>query len=344
MAARRRVTARPLIEELLANPQRFDLVQAMAILERHAGAVVPLGVGMDPELEGLRIEQDAGLAFPASDVSAVSRGRDGRPVLRQPVIGVAGLGGPLPQAFTEAMLERLHRRDPTMAAFLDIFNHRLASIFYRIRRSTLPLLNASPEGSSIASALRSFVGLGTPGLPGRLPDVPDRMVLGFAGIFADRRRSAASLETVLSGTFRVPVKVRSFEGRWLRLEPRERTALGRGGRDESRRLGGGAVLGSRVWDQHAAYVVQFSFDALPAFLDALPSGRHHRTIASMCRFHSDGVAEPVMEMRLAAKAVPELKVSTREGQRLGWTSWLIGKGRKAKADGTVRISLAPAAR
>ncbi|WP_207482426.1 type VI secretion system baseplate subunit TssG [Arenibaculum pallidiluteum] len=337
MVAHRRVPARPLIEELLASPWGFELVQAIAILERSAPEGAPLGEGIDPELEGFRIEQDPTLAFPASDVSSVKPGGDGRPVLRTPAIGLSGISGPMPYAYTEGMLERLSRRDRAMAAFLDIFNHRLTSILYRVRRSTLPLLDAHPERSVAATALRAFVGLGSPGLSNRLPDVPDRMLLGFAGIFADRRRSASALRTVLAGAFGTPVRIRSFEGRWLALEEGSLGILGRNAPEEPRRLGGGAVLGSRVWDQHAAYVVEFRFNDVARFVEFLPTGRHHKAVASYCRFHGGDTCDPVLELVLDAPAVPGLKLSAKDGARLGWTSWVLGTG-GAKREGRVRLT------
>ena len=37
----------------------------------------------------------------------------------------------LPYCYTELILERLREKDTSFASFLDIFNHRMISLFYR---------------------------------------------------------------------------------------------------------------------------------------------------------------------------------------------------------------------
>ena len=326
---------RPVIDALFAEPWRFDLVQALALLERAHPAAVRLGTGIDPELESVQIEHDPTLAFPASDVSGLEAGGEARPVLSQPVIGAAGLGGPLPYAFTETILERSSRRDHAMAAFLGIFNHRLASIFYRIRRSTLPMLEGHPEASVMGEALRALIGIGMSSLCNRLGPVPDRVLMGFAAVLADRRCSAAALETLLSGVFHTPVRLHPFVGRWRPLPAAAHTRLSPAAPEEPRRLGVGAVLGHRVWDQQAGCGLTLSFTELARFRDFLPDGRHFREIAALCRFRLGEAVEVLLELVLAAPAIPGLRLSSRDGSRLGWTSWL--SSRPPAAPGRIRL-------
>lgn len=351
LAVYHRRPARPLIDELLDSPQRFELIQALAILERVARPMLPLGQGIDPELESVRIEQDPSLKFASGDVTSITRppelpegveeggtglariDHDRRPVLRTPVIGVSGVNGPLPYAFTEMMIERVARRDKSMAAFLDLFNHRVVSILYRIRRSTLPLLDGHPENSVLATALRSFIGIGIDSLRQRLPDVPDRILLGFAGILANQRRSAAGLRTILAGAFDADVEIESFTGRWLPLDDDSRTVLSPTRPEDARRLGHGAILGKRVWDQSARFVVHFRFKSLERYEEFLPIGRHHRAVMALCRFYGGELTDVVLKLSLAADAVPPPTVSASRGRRLGWTTWLG----KRTAEASIRL-------
>lgn len=316
---------RPVIDQLFAEPHRFDLIQALAILERLHPTAARLGTGIDPDLEAVHIEHDPTLAFPASDISRLERDADGRPTLTTPVIGAAGLGGPLPYAFTETILERSNRRDHAIAAFLGLFNHRLLSIFYRIRRSALPMLEGHPDSSAMADALRAFLGIGMDSLRNRLASIPDRVLMGFAGILADRRCSTAALECMLSGVFQTPVRVEGFVGRWRPLPESARTLLADDTPALSRRLGGGAVLGRRVWDQQAACRLTFRFTGLAGFQDFLPDGRHFRDLVALCRFRLGIAADLLIDLVLEAGAVPPLRLSAGGGSRLGWTSWLVNR-------------------
>lgn len=326
---------RPVIERLYAEPYRFELVQALAILERLRPASARLGTGIDPELEAVHIAQDTTLNFPPSDVSRLEPGDGGRPTLRTPVIGAAGLTGPLPFAFTETIVERATRRDHATAAFLGIFNHRLASIFYRIRRAPLPMLDGHPESSVMADALRALIGIGMPSLCNRLQQVPDRTLMGFSAVLADRRGSAAALETLLGGVFRAPVRVRGFVGRWRSLPDQAQATLSAQAPPESRRLGNGPVLGRAMWDQQAACTVSFTFADLDRFQEFLPDGRHFRAVVELCRFRLGTTVDVLLELILGPAAVPRLRLSANSGNRLGWTTWLAS--RPATHPGCIRL-------
>ena len=333
------LTPRALIDKLEAEPWGFDLLQAIALLERAAPEWAPLGTGIDPEHEAVRIEHDPSLAFPASDVVEARRQPDGRGVVRTPVLGVAGLSGPLPYVATEMLLERAARKDTAGKAFYDIFNHRLMSIFYRTRQGSLPLLERDPERTLMARVLRALVGIGTPGLENRLPGTPDRMLLAFSGILANRRRSSAGLEAILGNVFRVQVRVQSFVGRWLPLGEDSQTRLGA----QNNSLGRTVVLGRRVWDQQSCFAIELTLDSLERYREFLPNGRHHQTLCALARFHAGDGMDFRIVLVLAAPKVPPTRLSTkpREGSLLGWTSWLRSPGRPSLSDGRLTIDPAP---
>lgn len=339
MATARRTTARPLISELETEPWEFDLLQAIALLERAAPERAPVGTGIDPDHEAVRIEHDPGLGFPASDVVDARRHADGRGVVRSPVLGLAGFAGPLPYAATEILLERAARRDLAGRAFLDIFNHRLMSIFYRTRQGSLPLLERDPERTMLARALRALIGIGTPGLEERLPGTPDRMLMAFSGILSCRVRSGAGLEALLTGVFGIKARVKGFVGRWLPLGEEAQTRVGVGPGARNNRLGGGVVLGRRVWDQQSCYEIELELDSLDRFRDFLPDGRHHETLLALARFHSGDGLDFHITLLLPAQRVPPTRLSARNGSLLGWTSWL----RSPATPGTVpgRLTIKP---
>ncbi|WP_345772090.1 type VI secretion system baseplate subunit TssG [Azospirillum formosense] len=330
-----------LIDRLEAEPWGFDLLQAIALLERAAPGLAPLGTGIDPEQEAVRIEHDPSFVFPASDVVEARRTEDGRGVVRSPVLGVAGINGPLPYVATELLVERAARRDTAGSAFYDIFNHRLMSIFYRTRQGSLPLLERDPERTLMARVLRALAGIGTPGLEQRLPGTPDRMLLAFSGILANRRRSSAGLEAILGAVFRVKVRVESFVGRWLPLDEESRTRIGGGFGARNNSLGRTVVLGRRVWDQQSCYAIELTLDSLERFREFLPDGRHHQTLCALARFHTGDGMDFRIVLVLEATKVPPTRLSTKppEGSRLGWTSWLRAPGRPNLKDG--RLTLAP---
>jgi len=139
----------------------------------------------------------------------------------------------------------------------------------------------------------------------------------------------------LSGVFRAPVRLHAFVGRWRPLPAAAQTVLSAEAPAEARRLGGAAVLGRRVWDQQAGCGLSLTFTDLARFQDFLPTGRHFHEIAALCRFRLGGAVEILLELVLAAPAIPRLRLSARNGSRLGWTSWLTS--RPPAAPGRIRL-------
>jgi predicted component of type VI protein secretion system len=165
--------------------------------------------------------------------------------------------------------------------------------------------------------------------------VADRALLRYAGLMAGRTRSGAALERLLSDHLRLPVRIRPLTGRWLEIDPAERTRLGRTGANA--RLGAGATVGSRVWDVESCFTLEFGPLAYADHLSLLPGGGRHAPAAALTRLFAGETLEFRLELRIRAAEVPRLKVSAREGARLGWTAFLRTSD-AAAAPGVVRIA------
>ena len=325
---------------LFSEGWRFEFYQAVRLLERMAQEAVPVGEGTEPDREAVRFSSRVAFDFPASEVHEVELPKTpGEPArMTVNVMGLAGSLGPLPAPFSELLLERLWAKDPAFRDFLDIFNHRLVSLLHRAKKRVRPGLSWDrPDREGFSRAAFAFLGLGTEGLRGRM-DVEDRALLQYTGILARRARTAVGLEVMLADYFRVGVRCTQFVGRWLVLDPEQRTAIGArwgsGRNQELSSLGSGAVLGSRVWDQGAGIEIAVGPLALGQFLDFLPMGKAFRSLIQLVRFAvGDGLA---FDVRLALKAaeVPPCRLGC--GPRLGWSAWLTTKPR-ATDDSQVRL-------
>ena len=97
--------------------------------------------------------------------------------------------------------------------------------------------------------LLSLVGLGTDGLRDRQA-VSDDALIYYAGLLAQRPRSAQALQQILADYFDVPVEIEQFAGGWYRLDRETQCRLEEGS-SESEELGFGAVVGDEVWNQQS---------------------------------------------------------------------------------------------
>ena len=186
-----------------------------------ASRALPVGRFSNPEDEAVHFRANNRLAFPASQIQILID-RDHAPA--QMTVNFMGLTGPmgvLPYCYTELILERLREKDTSFASFLNIFNHRIVSLFYRAwEKYRFPVTYYLGEEDRFTHHLFDLIGLGTPGLLHRQA-VPDMALLHYVGMLGLQSRSAAALEQILSDYFDVPVEVEQFAGAWYRLDRRD---------------------------------------------------------------------------------------------------------------------------
>ena len=236
-------------ERLYAEGYRFDFFQAVRLLNRMAlTPPVAAGdpawgtVGQDdaPRREAVRFHALASHGFPPGAISEVRPAQPvageqdaaGPPEMVTAFMGMTGPSGVLPRHYTALLIERVRAKDYALRDFLDLFHHRLTSLFYRAwQKYRFPFVYEQSCWSDderpndlVAQCLYCLLGLGTEGLRGRLA-FDDEGLLYYAGHFAHYPRSAVSLERILSDYFELPVEVRQFLGQWLYLSEDDQSSL-----------------------------------------------------------------------------------------------------------------------
>ena len=131
-------TGQSLIGGIRENIYGFDVLQAIRLLE-HWTHNSESGVGETR----VRFGSSRQSGFPGAAIEALESDRD-RLLVRMAFLGLSGPNAPLPMPYHQWMQDNLGRGDAAMAEFLDIFNHRLIELFFRIRQQyTLGLSNGS---------------------------------------------------------------------------------------------------------------------------------------------------------------------------------------------------------
>lgn len=324
MASHNWGTNRPLENFLFDEGYLFEFYQAVRLLERLRPESASVGESSNPALEVARFKSKVSLSFPASDIEAIKIGKNGAPpeVLVN-FLGLAGAFGPMPNPFVELLIEREARGDTTFRDFLDIFNHRLVSLMYRIRKmSRVGMEIKSPDEIPFAAHLLSLMGLGMKSLQGRL-QVRDRAFLYYSGLITQKPHSMIGLERILSHYFGVTVKNRQFVGRWYTLEHDQVTVIGQRGQNHV--LGESVVLGARVWDQQTKFRLVIGPLKFKVFEEFLPVGPRFRPLVEMTRFYTGRELDFEINLIMKAVDVPPARLSASSGPRLGWTSWIKTK-------------------
>lgn len=331
MATASRGADPPLNREVFERGYQYDFFQAVWLLQRMFPHRRPVGTDGSPGSEAVRFRAFLSLAFPPSAIRHIARPQreDRPPEMTVTFMGLSGIQGVLPRHYTELLMERVAAKDFALRDFLDLFNHRIVSLFYRAwekHRCLVGFERALSGGTTdhMAKYLWALMGLGTPGIRERIPGV-DQVLLRYAGAIAQKPKSANALQQVLSDYFKVPVAIQQFIGTWLHLEQEDRTALG--GKGRNNRLGQTAVLGTKAWDQQAQFKVRVGPLNYNEFANLLPSGQSYPVLVNLTKFFAGPDLDFNVNLICNAKEVPtcRLRESDVYAPRLGWTTWLKTK-------------------
>lgn len=326
----------PAVKDILfAEPYRFEFHQAVKLLEYLNPKAAPFGETVDPINEVVSVKSRVYLESLSSDIYSLEHVEVPKtsfvfqpPVMNVNFMGIAGIQGPLPYPYTEMIIQRVRAGDSSLKDFLDIFNHRLISILHRIRKQYMISLNTvTPEKTEIAVGLKSFLGIGQKALQNRL-HVQDRSLLDYAGLFWINPRSAEGLETVLKSYFNVNLSVKKCVGGWRPLSKDQVTFIGAQG--QWQKLGQGAVLGTRVWDQQGFITLDIG-PLNPDQLDIiLPNGLGFKKMQDLIKLYAGPTI--TCNTRITVNTPPSLRLGQKS--YLGWRTWI---GNHLKSGDDVRI-------
>jgi len=330
------LTATEVGEKLQREPFSFDFFQAVRLLERLLPERTSVGRFAHPETEVARFGVHPSLAFPASQIQAMDNPENGPVKMTVNFMGMTGPEGVLPNPYTSLIIERLRAADSSPRDFLDIFHHRIISLFYRAwRKYRFDVACEQDERDRFSRHLLSLLGLGSDGLRDR-QTISDETLIYYSGLLAQRPRTAQALQQILADYFEVPVQIEQFAGAWYRLDPETQCSLSETGSD-SGELGFGAVVGDEVWDQQSKVRIVLGPLALERYVDFLPDGQAWEPLRAWVKFFSNDEWDFEVKLILERQQVPActLGADGASGPQLGWVSWVKSAPFRRDPDDTV---------
>ncbi|MEZ5450609.1 MAG: type VI secretion system baseplate subunit TssG, partial [Thiolinea sp.] len=233
-----------------------------------------------------------------------------------------GPNGPLPLHLTEYARNRVRdARDEGMVRFMDLFHHRLLSLFYRVWADKEPTVQYDrPETDRFQWYVGSLLGMGTPEHRQR-DTVPDNSKLHFAAHLGSVPHHAEGLSALLRSFFKVPLKIQEFVGEWLAIPEENHCRLG----GNSCALGQDTTIGARSWQRQYRFRLLVGPMNLDEYESLLPGGEKIALVADILRNYLGYELTCDTCLILKKDEVP----ATRLGQfgRLGWTSWVQNAAR-----------------
>jgi type VI secretion system protein ImpH len=303
-------------------PHRFTLFAAMRLLEQLHRGTPRFGDSRRASDDPVRFEQLPRLTFAPADVAAYEDAGRARPLLSQFGFGVFGPNGALPLHLTEFAYQRQHQfDDPTVSAFVNLFQHRLIALFYRAWANADPATcRDRTTGDSFELYVGALLGLGANAARDR-DGVLDAAKLGRSGLYAMKSRPAEGLATVLQSYFGLDFAVNQFCGAWLTIPQHARTRLGAG--PDTAALGWTATLGASSWQVQHRFEIAAGPMSLDAFTNFMPGQRALDELRALVRLYTNDEWSWQLRLLVEEHDVPPAVLGS--GTQLGWTSWLGGR-------------------
>jgi len=332
MASEDRAAADALIRSLHEKPHGYSFYQAVRRLENARADLPRVGHSRRPSEDPIRFCQEASLAFPPATLKELRRGAlGGAPQLFVTFMGLLGPNGPMPFHLTEYARGRALAHDETLSRFLDVFNHRMVSLFYRAWASCNQAVNYERgDGDRYAVYAGSLFGIGMSSLRER-DRVPDGAKLYYSGRLVCQTRHRDGLRALLEDYFRIPARITEFVGQWLPLPEAYRCRLGESA--ETGSLGATAIVGAHIWDCQQKFRIVFGPMALADYERMLPGEASHERLVDWIRNYTGDELCADVQLILKAEEVPQVQLGAQG--RLGWTTWLSSAPFERDADDLV---------
>jgi len=171
---------------------RFNFYHFCQLIERATHS--RLGTGRTPESDPVRFRPNPHLGFPAGELKRTETDPDNPalpPTVRTNFFGLYGVDSQLPTAIIDDINQGRDGAD-AMATFLDIFNHRLMTQFYRIwKKYSYPATFEDGGTDTISQSLMALAGIA------HSQDIPSSRLLAILPALLHPTHTAEGIAAVI---------------------------------------------------------------------------------------------------------------------------------------------------
>jgi len=334
MRASQRCNQASVVQRLLDMPWRFDLVQALRVIERWLRRNGHAGEGA--MLRHVRFRNSLSMNFPASQIEALSA-MGAQPIASASVLqaalandalktititpaflGFFGVNGVMPNFYTDDIVDQIHStKYEGTRAFFDVFYNRIMALYFEAACKHRVQHRFDDGGAAAILPMQ----LALAGKQASSDSDGDAVVAHYAALLRHRPVSASLIEGILAEYFDLPVRVEQFVGGYDRLGQGELCVLGM----QCATLGEGAVLGERVRERHTRvrlHIGPLSIDDYERFLPGAPGAA---ALKQMLALFATPTIQFELHLILRAAEVTPLRFDAPYGNRLGYDTCLVSR-------------------
>ena len=315
---------------LRTHATKMHFFRFCELLEHSAPNRPPLGSTDSLADEPIRFRSQRGLGFPGREIETVESDPDdptALPTVRTTFLGFYGVDARMPSYFVDEIAQRHEGAEP-LAAFLDIFHHRVVTQYFRIwRKYRYPVGFARDGRDPISTYLLSLAGLGL-GTAQIGQGLHSRKLLSMLGLVNQKTRTAEGLAGVLQHA--VPdavISVKEFHPIWVITD-----SVG------PMPLGEQCVLGGGFFDRSHCVRIVIALTSRDSVTALMPGMVVHEDIMALLRFYLGYEAQAVIEMEVPPALMPP-PILESGALSLGYTAMLPHAGTTRTPSAPIRVQI-----
>ncbi|GKX61847.1 Uncharacterized protein conserved in bacteria [Pragia fontium] len=325
----------PLMEGLFRQVPQMNFYRFCQYLEQQYPHLPPLGKSETPATDPVRFRPVPEMGFPSSEIKRVEwddEYPERPPTVRTTFLGLYGVDAVLPYAWLDDIVQRQEGHD-ALEAFLDIFNHRVMTQYYRIWLKYYYPAGFRAGGTDLVSqCLLGLAGFGIDGASEQIAAPPSRF-LALMGLITQRTRTGDGLRCVVNLLLPgAKVDIQEFYPQWVNLESPAKLD-----RSEPISLQRCAVLGRRLKDSNSTVHITITPTDLQQATGLLPGESIHTDLMALLRAYLGYRFDASMNMKVKRSLLPKAQLGESR-VRLGLTAVLAMKNtQKQQQEITVNL-------
>ncbi len=308
------------------NIRTCDFISVIREIECANPDMPRLGHAIRVDQEPVRLSQNIALGFQGPALHALTnhKGKHAQRLYCN-FLGLLGTNGPMPLHYTEYADQRArHHSDSTFKDFIDLFNHRFLSLFYRASTQHDPAINYDrQDDDAITDIVSAFGGYFEPGAKDR-DAMPDHAKRWHGAWMSSKCKSPDGLTAIIEQHFDLKAKVIEFVGGWLSLPDDALLRLGE--RRACAVLGKSAYLGRRVWSISHKFRLSVGPLSWQDYLSFKPGQSRAKVLHDFVRNYTGDELDWDVEFVIDKGEVGAFQLNRK--QALGFDSWLTGSRAK----------------
>jgi type VI secretion system protein ImpH len=327
-------------KKILTEGYRFEFFQAVSLLEQAYPDRANIGYTGPFSEEIAQLLPNNSLGFPAGDISGVSLKQDDDDVVKwiiyENFLGLYGPNSAAPIFIAESVNQCTDDSDP-LKDFLDIFNHRVISFFYRaLKKSNILKTVSTTRNNPVSNILNAIMGRDFTGDETDW-DVNPNKLLTHCSLFSSSNRNPGGLEKMLSSYFELSgIRVLPFARRRIKIPVDSRGRLS--AIHNSAALGESLILGEIVEDISGQFFLRIKMPDMHTFKQFQPGEPKYKELIFLVNMYVQFRLGFSLQYVLPTEEVGSLTISSFDADgKLGQSAW-VGSPKEKETTVTINVS------